>query len=119
MPIIFHLAGIDVDAVDIENPFIPLVHADQHLIFNIFKPIDDPDAYLLKRSYFFEVGTVDIHGIKFEIFIAAVVLDIHNPTVVRPGITGNIPLSCTGNPAGFIFAYLPDKDVETMLPWPS
>ena len=113
----FHFAVARVEAKDVEDARVALVHANEEVVLVVAKIIDHSDPDPGKRREVAAVGAVHIDRVEVEIFIPAIVLQVNNLILRRPEIAGDVALGRIGQAPRFAAAIdRLDKNIEAVFP---
>ena len=97
----FHFAVARVEAEHVEHAGVALVHADEQMVLVVAQVVDHADADAGERREVATIAAVRIDGIKMEIFVPAVVLQVDNLVLGRPEIPRDVALGRIGQPPRF------------------
>ena len=114
----FHRAGARVEAEDIEDTRIALVHADEEVVLVITQVIDHTDTDPGEWREILRLRAVGIDRVEMEVFIPAIVLQVNDLVLGRPEIAADVALGCRSQAPRLRAAVdRLDEYVEPVLPW--
>ena len=107
-----HLARVEVEPVRVEYLRIALVRADDNQRIDLFERIDDLRPHAGNRRVGPRVAAVQIDAVELVILIAAGVLQVEQPVVVGPEVSGDVAVGLGGDSPRRVGTRLLHEDVH-------